>query len=156
MLSRLKGGTAWVKQLDREVEHLERQTFASSDDTSQSMTPDNRDSAVTQPQTGFSEAVISGDLRHRLLSNAPFHCFKWSHVSKARRVYFCVVAIYVPKPAEVCKGVRILGDLSAEKVSHYTPCAIDAAAEDPARRLEIRVTFFNKDINAFDSQWYQH
>lgn len=74
---------------------------------------------------------------------------------KAGRVYFRGVAIYVPKPAEVCKGVRVLCDLSAENVSHSTPCAIDATEEDPARRLGIRVTFFNKDINVFDSQWYQ-
>lgn len=99
--------------------------------------------------------MISGDLRHRLLSNALFHCSKWPHGSKAGRVYFRGVAIYVPKPAEVCKGVRVLCDLSAENVSHSTPCAIDATEEDPARRLGIRTTFFNKDINAFDSQWYQ-
>ncbi|KAL8987685.1 MAG: hypothetical protein Q9177_003132 [Variospora cf. flavescens] len=145
MLSRLKGGTAWVKQLDREVEHLETQTFASSEDTSQSMTPENGDSAITQQETGVSEAVIGGDLRHRLLSNALFHCSKWPHGSKAGRVYFRGVAIYVPKQAEVCKGVRVLRDLSAENVSHSTPCAIDATEEDPARRLGIRVTFFNKE-----------
>lgn len=125
------GGTTLVKQLDREVEHLERPTFASSDDTSQSMTPNNRDPAVTQQQTGVSEAVISGDVRHRLLSNALFHCSKWLHGSKAGRVYFRGVAIYVPKLAEVCKGVRVLCDLSAENVSHSTPCAIDTSEEDP-------------------------
>ena len=70
------------------------------------------------------------------------------HVAQERKeFYFRGVAIYVPKPAQVCKGVRVLCDLSAENVSHSTPCAIDATEEDPARRLGIRVTFFNKLIS---------
>ena len=154
-LSNLDNGAAWVKQLDREVEHLEKGRFTSLSGTSQSMAPDNRDSVVTQQQNDIEHAVLDGDLRHRLLSNAVFKCTKWELGKAVGRVCFRYLTVTVPKPADVEKDVRVLCELSAENSSHHTPCMIEAPEEDPARRLGIRLTFFNKVTKTIESQWIQ-